>query len=98
MTAVVELFYSVRELSFLLRFSESTIRRRIRDGDFSPPGEDGAPDLANILDVDGDLRIPASGVIFFQRQHALVWNAGVKARNLGELRRKLRSPSRSPDV
>lgn len=86
---IVELYYSISELCFLLRFSDSTIRKRVKDGDFSTPGEDGLPDRSNILDVQGDLRVPASGVNWFLSQNALRSDPGTKARNKAELARKL---------
>lgn len=75
---VVELYYKVSELALLLRFSESWVRERIQAGDF---GE--------CLDIDGDLRIPASGVNAFLAQKPYQYSPGVKARNRGELMRKL---------
>ncbi len=78
---VVELYYSVRELAFLLRFSETTIRKWIREDQFGPK--------ERILDVAGDIRVPASGVQAFAESHAFVYDHGVKARNKAELRRKL---------
>lgn len=86
---VVELHYTVAELAILLRFSVSTIRRYIRDGDFSDRGADGAPDFSNITDVNGDLRVPTSGVLLFKKRHPFVYDLGVRARNGEELRRKL---------
>lgn len=87
---VIELYYSVAELSFLLRFSDVTIRRRIKAGDFSPPDSaTGQPDLSNIKDISGDIRVPASGVNWFLDRHPLRYDAGIKARNTAELRRKM---------
>lgn len=86
---VVELYYSITELTFLLRFSDSTIRKWVKEGAFSPPGEDGLPDFTNILDVGGDLRVPASGVNFFAGNHPLRRDPGTKARNKAELMRKI---------
>lgn len=73
----------------MLRFSDTFIRKKVKGGEFSPAGADGEPDLTNIIDVDGDLRVPASGVNLFLRRYSLRYDAGVKARNAGELRRKL---------
>lgn len=87
---VVELYYSVSELAFLLRFSDTTIRKRIKAGDFSPPGEDHKPDFSNVIDIDGDLRVPASGVNWFLDQHPLKYDSGIRARNAAELRRKMK--------
>jgi hypothetical protein len=86
---VCELYYSIADLSTLLRFAEKTLRAKIKAGDFSPPGANGEPDLGNILEISGELRVPASGVNHFLDRHRLVYDVGVKARNLGELRRKL---------
>jgi hypothetical protein len=76
--SVVEMYYTVAELSALLRFSPAWVRERIRHGDFG--GE--------VLSVAGDLRVPASGVNDFLRRWQ--WTPpGVPARGPGELRRKL---------
>ncbi len=75
---VVEMFYTIAELTFLLRFSDSYIRQRVRDGVF--PGA---------LDIDGDLRVPASAVNAWLAQHPVRYDAGIKARNKAELRRRM---------
>jgi|GEM_PF-1253740 len=91
----VELFYSVSELAILLRFSDATVRRWVKEGRFSPPGEDGKADLSNCLEIGQDIRVPASGVQFFCAHNPLKYDLGIKARNKGELIRKLKQ---SPDV
>ena len=55
---VVEMYYTVAELSCLLRFSEQWVRDRIHAGDFGP----------HALNVRGDLRVPASAVNAFLEQ------------------------------
>lgn len=79
---VVEMYYTVPDLCFLLRFSDSYIRRQIKAGQFGPRE-------AIVQIGDGQLRIPASGVNFFLAQHAMEPPAGIAARSLGELRRKV---------
>jgi hypothetical protein len=86
---VVELYYSVTELACLLRFSDSTVRKWVKSGAFSPPGPDGKPDFTNILDVHGDIRVPSSGVFFFTQNNQLRRDFGTKARNKAELMRRL---------
>jgi hypothetical protein len=88
---VVELYYSVAELSLLLRFSEKKVREWVKEGKFSSKGDDGAPDFSNIVEIAGELRVPASGVSLFLENHRLVYDMGVKARNRAELKRKLQS-------
>lgn len=87
---VVEKYYSVKELCFVLGFCAKTIREWIRAGEFSPPGPDGVKDLSNILVIGADIRVPASGVLYFTSRHVVKNNSlGIPARNKGELRRKL---------
>lgn len=81
LVGVLELYYSVRELAFLLRFGETTIRRWLKEKQFGP--------LDLVLDVAGDIRVPASGVNEFTKAHPLKYDLGVRARNRGELLRKL---------
>lgn len=95
----VELYYSITELTFLLRFSDSTIRQWIKAGRFSPPSEmsSGQPDFSNILDVQGDIRVPASGVQWFIQNNPLRRDPGTKARNKAELMRKLKAKGEPND-
>lgn len=87
MIRIVEKYYAVRELAFLLGFSETYIRIRIKSGEFSPSGNP----MENIVEVGSDIRVPASGVVFWLQKHPLKSAAGmgVAARSPGELRRKL---------
>lgn len=88
---VVELYYTIGDLCVLLRFGPTAIRQKIKAGEFSPPGADGKPDLGNILNVGGkDIRVPASGVNFWMDKHRMGAVSPVKARNRGELVRKIR--------
>ena len=89
MSRVVELFYTVGELAFLLRLGESTVSRKWKSGEFSPAGPDGQPDISNIVDLGGDIRIPASGVNHYLDRHRVRRTSGVAARTVGELRRKV---------
>ena len=79
---VPELYFSVPELSMLLKRSEDWVRKQVKASEFGP--------LGNILSLDGDLRIPASGVNFFTERHTLEYDPGIKARNLAELRRRMK--------
>jgi predicted DNA-binding transcriptional regulator AlpA len=78
---VVELYYSVPELEVLLRFSSAYLRKRIHAEEF--PGT---------VNIDGDLRVPASAVNAWLERHGLATPRGLKARTAGELRRKMGSP------
>jgi len=77
--SLLEMYYTINEVATLLRFSDRWVRDRINDGSFG----DG------VRDINGDLRIPASGVNAFLSLHPRQYDLGIKARNLGELRRKL---------
>lgn len=89
-SSVVELYYSISELCCIYRFSDKTVRDWVKSGRFSPPGPDEKPDLTNILDIGGDLRVPASGCLYFQANHPLKYDLGIRARNAGEMRRKIK--------
>jgi len=78
-TRAVECYYTVQEVSLLLRFSERWVRERINEGAFG----------AGVRDINGDLRIPASGINAFLDSKPRFYDPGIKARNLGELRRKI---------
>jgi hypothetical protein len=84
---VAQCWYSVGTLSFLLELAESTIRRRIQAGDFGP--ETGEPITDYVLDLDGDLRVSTRGYFWYVSRHPYRYDAEIKARNAGELRRKL---------
>lgn len=92
---VVEKYYSARELSFLLGFDEKFWRQRAKDGEFTLT-QDAHPDQAPVivcqpLEIAGEVRIPATAVNAYLARHPYRYDAGVKARNAGELRRKLAS-------
>lgn len=55
MTRVVELYYTVGDLCTLLRYSDTWVKLRIKAGEFGP----------DVLDINGEYRIPASGVNTF---------------------------------
>lgn len=89
---VVEKHYTVRELSWLLGFNEKWWRERAQSGDLTLRNEDGTV-IAEPLELAGELRIPASSVNGYLAKHAYRYDAGVKARNVAELRRKLKGGS-----
>jgi len=76
---VLELYYKVEEVAFLLRFSNKWVRERMNAGEFG----------AGVVDVRGDVRIPASGVNRFLAQHQRVYDIEVRRTNAGRLRRQL---------
>lgn len=88
-TKVLEKFYSPRELSYQLGFGERFWRERCQAGDFTLRIDDVV--IAEPLEIAGELRIPASAVNAWLAKHLYRYDAGVKARNAGELRRKLAS-------
>jgi hypothetical protein len=87
---VVEKYYSVKELCFLIGFDAKFWRDRAKDGDFTivDPDHPETP-ICNPLDIAGELRIPATAVNFYLAKHPFRYDAGVKARNKAELQRKL---------
>lgn len=86
-TKVLEKFYSPRELSYQLGFTEQFWRERCQAGDFtlSVDGEV----IAQVLEIQGQLRIPASAVNAWLAKHPYRYDAGIKARNKAELTRQL---------
>jgi len=86
---VVEKYYSARELSFLLGFDEKWWRERAKAGEFTIQLEGHEAPLCQVVELGGELRIPATAVNHYLAQHPYRYDAGVKARNKGELRRKL---------
>lgn len=85
---VIEKHYSPRELSFLLGFDEKWWRQRAQSGELTV-----RDDLGNVvsepLELAGELRIPASAVNGYLARNPYRYDAGTKARNTAELRRKL---------
>ena len=88
---VVEKHYSPRELSFLIGFDEKFWRQRAKDGEFTLTIETGTESVVVCapLEISGELRIPATAMNAWLARHPYRYDAGVKARNQGELRRKL---------
>jgi len=84
---VVEKYYSPRELSSLIGFAEKFWRERCQAGEMTL--RDGDVVISEPLDIAGELRIPASAVNAYLARHPYRYDAGVKARNAAELRRKL---------
>lgn len=85
----VEMFYSPREVGLLLGFDEKWVRQRAQAGEFTVRHGDQV--VAEPVELSGELRIPASGVNAYLARHPYRYDAGVKARNKAELRRKLES-------
>ncbi len=88
---VIEKHYSPRELSFLLGFDEKWWRQRAQAGDLTLRDRQGQV-IAQPLELAGELRVPASAVNAYLASHPYSYDAGVKARNTAELRRKLSRP------
>ena len=85
---VVEKYYSARELGYLLGFNEQFWRQAAQAGDLTLVDDSGAV-IAQPALVAGELRIPASAVNAYLARRPYRYDAGVKARNKGELLRKL---------
>lgn len=91
MSRIAEKYYTVSELAWTYGYSDWTIRQWIRQGQFGPP--------ERLLIIGKDLRVPASGAVFFEDNHRNIHVAArnaanaVKGRTLGEARRKARGVS-----
>jgi hypothetical protein len=83
---VVEKFYSTAELECLLGFAPRFWRDLAKAGELTLT-VDGVV-IAQPVDIAGELRIPASSVNAYLARHPYRPELGVKARNIGELRRK----------
>lgn len=84
---VVESYYTVQDLATLWRFSERKIRDLVKSGAFVL--RDGDRVVAQPLEIAGEIRIPASAINAFAASHTYAYDGGVKARNQGELTRRL---------
>lgn len=87
---VVEKYYSPGDLSCLLGFADKFWRERAKAGEFTLSIE--GEIVCQPLEIAGELRIPATAVNAYLVRHPYRYDAGVKARNAGELRRKLAEP------
>lgn len=84
---VVEKYYSPSELSCLIGFADKFWRERAKAGEFTLTIDDEV--VCQPLEIGGELRIPATAVNAYLVKHPYRYDAGIKARNAGELRRKL---------
>ena len=84
---VIEKHYSARELSWLIGFE----KRYWCDLMKSEPRLVGAAGeaIAECREISGEFFAPASWVNAYLARHPVVYDAGIKARNTAELRRKL---------
>lgn len=97
MSRLVQKYYSISETAFTFSLGESTVRRKLRAGEFGP--------LAECL-IDGTaIRIPTSGLLSYIEKHQPKDIAQrkaadqVKGRTLGEARRRLKNlQAASPSV
>jgi len=85
---VLEKFYSPRELGYLPGFRERFWREVAQAGEFVLADSAGNV-IAQPVEIAGEIRIPASSVNAYLARRPYRYDAGVKARNKGELRRKL---------
>lgn len=88
---VVEKHYSARELSFLVGFDAKFWRQQMK----SQPELLGANGelISNCVEISGEFFAPASWVNAFLSRRPLRYDAGIKARNTAELRRKMNKAS-----
>lgn len=79
----VEMYYTVQELSLLLRLHEKTVVTKLRAGEFGSA-------VVNLgSELRPDYRLPASSVNSFLEGRRFFPNTiGIAARNESELRRK----------
>lgn len=75
---LLEVHVSPKQIGYLMNLSETTIRRKIQSAMFGHL----------VVNLDGDLRVPQSAVNGFLAAHRFVESPGIKARTIGELRRK----------
>lgn len=81
MKSTFELHFSIGQVGLIFGMGDTWVRERVNAGDF---GE--------VLDLNGSVRIPASGIKDYADSHKRVYSIEIKARNKGELRRKMRKP------
>lgn len=92
-TCVLEKYYSPAELAVMLGFAPRFWRDLAKDGELTL-SVDGAV-IAEPVEIAGELRIPASAVNAYLARHpyrpgaSRTGELGVKARSVGELRRKV---------
>jgi hypothetical protein len=90
--SAVEKYYSVAEVALLLSCSEKNVVRKMSEGAFG----DGCVNIGS--EKRPDYRIPASGVNGYLQTRRVFSESselGVKARSVGELRRKVKNPART---
>lgn len=74
-----QLYFGVGQVAFMLSFSESWVRGKLKEGAFP-----------NAVDLGGDIRIPAGDVNALLESHRYRPDlSGISARSVGELRRKV---------
>lgn len=88
---VVDRFYSLTELSVLLGFGERFFRQQAQQGEFTL--REGDAVVSEPVEIGGELRIPAGAVNAWLARNPYRYDAGIKARNTAELRRKLADQS-----
>lgn len=76
---VCEKYYTIADLCLLLSYSHKWIVQQIKDGKFG----------TGVLDINGEYRIPASGVNLFVEQHPFL-PEGIKPRARGSFLRPMR--------
>lgn len=87
MPRVVEKYYSTQDLQLLVGFGDRFWRERAQAGELTL--RDGDAILAEPILLSGELRIPASAINAYLARHPYRYEAGTKARNRAELKRRL---------
>lgn len=85
---VVEAYYSANDLAALWRFGAQKILAMVKAGDFTLRNAQGVV-VAEPMEVAGEVRIPASAINDYAVRHPYRYTDEIKARNKGELLRKL---------
>jgi len=83
---VVEKHYSAKELSWLVGFDARWWRTRMKE---EPQLLVDGAIVSGCVEIGGEFFAPSSWVNGYLARHPVRYDAGVKARNTAELRRKL---------
>lgn len=86
MKGVVEKHYSAKELSWLIGFDPKWWRTKMKE---EPRLKIEGATISECREISGEFFAPASWVNSFLARNPVNYDAGVKARNTAELRRKL---------
>ncbi len=91
---VLEKHYSLQELAWLIGFSKKFWAQKCKAGELTVKDAAGTV-LEEPREISGEIMVPASCANAFLAKHPYRYDAGVKARNTGELRRRLAATPRA---